>query len=246
MKRSFSIPTAIIFVLAATVGACSAGYDDAYDDGFDDEEVPEQGPLGKADNANCNETELRKCLDNGGGNACYDKWQCEPDCDVTELRKCLDNGGGDPCYDKWYCEPGDEEGVGDSYDAVLGDSLARAARNGAVGYSMGKCYEYVWGALRSVLGAQIESLPIPATSAYQFGEWIIANPSTAKTRLRLVRTMTPARSAPRGSVIVWPRGVCGAHPTHGHIEIAQGDGTACSDYCGLTWTCTPQVFMPVR
>jgi hypothetical protein len=135
---------------------------------------------------------------------------------------------------------------GDTYDPVLGDKFANAAKAGSIGYSKSACYEYVWKALRNVLGWQIESLPIPSTSAYQFGEWIIANPSTAKSQLRLVRTNTPAASAPRGSVIVWPRGVCGYSWSHGHIEIALGNGTACSDFCGTIAGCTAQVFMPVK
>jgi len=135
---------------------------------------------------------------------------------------------------------------GDTYDATLGSQLAAAAKSGSAGYSMSACYEYVWRALRSVIGYQIESLPIPATSAYQFGEWVIANPSTARAELHLARTSTPASSAPRGSVIVWPRGVCGYSSAHGHIEIAQGDGTACSDFCGVIAGCTAQVFMPVK
>ncbi len=172
-------------------------------------------------------------------------------CNKTELNKCLSYGGGDACYGKWGCTA--DEGGGSSsggttdnaYNATLGDKLATAAWNGSAGYSMGRCYSYVWQALRNVLGSQIESLPIPATSAYQFGDWVINNPATAKSRLRLVRTYTPAASAPRGSVIVWPRGVCGYNSVHGHIEIAQGNGTACSDFCGNIRSCTAQVFMPV-
>jgi len=172
-------------------------------------------------------------------------------CNKTELNKCLSYGGGDACYDKWGCSAssggGSSGGTTDSsYNPVLGDNLASAARNGSAGYSMGQCYSYVWRALRNTLGSQIETLPIPPTSAYQFGEWVINNPSTAKTWLRLVRTNTPATSAPRGSVIVWPRGACGYSSTHGHIEIAQGNGTACSDFCGTIRSCTAQVFMPVQ
>jgi hypothetical protein len=134
----------------------------------------------------------------------------------------------------------------DGYDAVLGNKLASAAKSGSIGYSKGACYEYVWRALRNVLGYQIESLPIPSTSAYQFGEWVINNPATAEAKLHLRRIFTPASAAPRGSVIVWPRGVCGYSSSHGHIEIAQGDGTACSDFCGTIAGCTAQVFMPVK
>ncbi len=170
-------------------------------------------------------------------------------CNKTELNKCISYGGGDACYSKWGCSPGAGTGTSPgeaAYNPVLGDNLATAARNGSAGYSMGQCYSYVWRALRNTLGSQIETLPIPPTSAYQFGEWVVNNPSTAKTWLRLVRTNTPAASAPRGSVIVWPRGACGYSSTHGHIEIAQGNGTACSDFCGAIKSCTAQVFMPVQ
>ncbi|MBW2525784.1 MAG: hypothetical protein JRI23_16490 [Deltaproteobacteria bacterium] len=140
---------------------------------------------------------------------------------------------------------GGSTGSGD-YDSVLGNQFANAAQAGSAGYSMGRCYEYVWAALRSVLGWQIESLPIPPTSAYQFGEWVINNPQTARAELHLARTFTSAASAPRGSVIVWPRGVCGYSSTHGHIEISLGNGTACSDFCAPVASCTAQVFMPVH
>jgi hypothetical protein len=141
---------------------------------------------------------------------------------------------------------GSESSADGSYDAALGDKFAKAAKAGSIGYSKSACYEYVWVALRSVLGYQIESLPIPSGSAYQFGEWVINNPATAEAKLHLRRIFTPASAAPRGSVIVWPRGVCGYSSKHGHIEIAQGDGTACSDYCGGIAGCTAQVFMPVK
>jgi hypothetical protein len=135
---------------------------------------------------------------------------------------------------------------GDEYDPVLGNQFANAAQAGSAGYSMSRCYEYVWAALRSALGWQIESLPIPPTSAYQFGEWVIDNPQTARAELHLARSYTAAASAPRGSVIVWPRGGCGYSSTHGHIEISLGNGTACSDFCAPIATCTAQVFVPVK
>jgi hypothetical protein len=40
------------------------------------------------------------------------------------------------------------------------------------------------------------------------------------------------RNAPRGAIIAYDPGCAGFNSTHGHIEVAQGNGTACSDYCG--------------
>lgn len=181
-----------------------------------------------------------QCIQNGGGAACADA-SCANE--SNECYVCVVNSGGTGCVPK--CE-GSSSGGGDTYDPVLGNRFASAAQAGSAGYSMGRCYEYAWKALRSVLGWQIESLPIPSTSAYQFGEWVINNPNTARTELHLARTYVPAASAPRGSVIVWPRGVCGYSSAHGHIEISLGNGTACSDFCGGIAGCTAQVFMPVK
>ncbi|MBW2525781.1 MAG: hypothetical protein JRI23_16475 [Deltaproteobacteria bacterium] len=186
---------------------------------------------GKAD-AQVSREACVACIESGGGAACASR------CPAGECRQCVESRGGTACLVR--CR---EEG---EYDPILGDRFAAAAEAGSIGYSQSACYEYVWAALRSVLGPQIESLPIPPTSAYQFGEWVIANPDRARAELHLERIVTAAADAPRGSVIVWPPGVCGYNCTHGHIEIALGDGTACSDFCGAIAGCTAQVFMPVQ
>lgn len=112
---------------------------------------------------------------------------------------------------------------------------------------MGRCYEFVWSALRSVLGWQIEDLPVPATSAYQFGDWVDAHPQSARSGLALARWKGSARTAPVGSVLVWNPGQCGYSSEHGHIEIKVSTDTACSDFCQAYTKCSePRVYAPVR
>lgn len=133
-------------------------------------------------------------------------------------------------------------------DTALGRRFADAAWSGRLGYSAGQCYAYVWSALLNVLGPGIESLPVPARSAYLFGDWIDRNPASAKKNLRLVKAKGAGVSAPEGSVLVWEPGQCGYNRTHGHIEIALGDGKACSDFCGpIARGCgEPRIYVPTR
>ena len=235
--RSIVLSSSIVIVVSLAAG-CVAPADD--DLGTETEGAPgtAYSSSGKADSAVSPEA-CATCLEHGGGAG------CAPRCPAGECRTCVEYHGGLACLDRCGV---DEEPEDDSseYDAWLGKQFADAAYYGSAGYSKSACYQYVWAALRSVLGWQIESLPIPATSAYQFGEWIINNPGWARDALHLERIYTPAYWAPEGSVIVWPRGACGYSYYHGHIEIALGDGTACSDFCGTIAGCTAQVFMPVK
>ena len=136
----------------------------------------------------------------------------------------------------------------DAIDKALGKQFADAAWYGRLGYSAGQCYAYVWSALRKVLGNRIESLPVPASSAYMFGDWVDNNPVSAKKSLRLVRVKGSGVYSPEGSVLVWEPGQCGYSRSHGHIEISQGDGTACSDFCGpiATGCGEPRIYAPFR
>ena len=231
-----------LFVLTLKLGlavSLAAGCIAPAEDDLGDEDgmaEPGYSSSGKADDPS--PEACATCLEHGGGAGCASR------CPEGDCRSCVEGGGGLACLEQ-CAEQGGSDGPA-AYDAVLGSQLAKAAYAGSAGYSMSMCYQYVWAALRSVLGWQIESLPIPATSAYQFGEWIINNPGWARDALHLERIYTPAYWAPEGSVIVWPRGACGYSYYHGHIEIALGDGTACSDFCGTIAGCTAQVFMPVK
>jgi hypothetical protein len=145
-------------------------------------------------------------------------------------------------------ESAQEAPSANAVDTALGKRFADAAWYGRLGYSAGQCYAYVWSALRKVKGSQIESLPVPARSAYMFGDWVDNNPISAKKSLSLVRAKGSGRSAPEGSVLVWEPGQCGYNSIHGHIEIALGDGTACSDFCGpIARGCgEPRIYVPSR
>ena len=69
-------------------------------------------------------------------------------------------------------------------------------------------------------------------SAYAFGSCGVANPAGMLAGFQLQRVDIDPVNALEGDVITWKRGCVGYNARHGHIEVAQGDGTACSDYCG--------------
>ena len=115
---------------------------------------------------------------------------------------------------------------------------------------MGRCYEYVWYALKRVTGiteSRATQIGVPATSAYQFGDWADQNPSALLNDFGLKKINSSAANAPVGSVIVWDAGQCGFSAVHGHIEIVASPGYACSDFCGYMYNdCgAPRVYMPV-
>jgi hypothetical protein len=115
-------------------------------------------------------------------------------------------------------------------------------------YGRGDCYLYVWLTFKNILGPQIESLPVPNTSAYQFGDWVDVNPDIARSGLKLVRGKYTRWNAPVGSVFVWNRGQGGYNYKHGHIEIKINNSTACSDGC---WPINPngpepRIYIPVK
>lgn len=139
-----------------------------------------------------------------------------------------------------------EESAESAASKGVGASFARAALSGNLGYSASRCYEYVWKALRSVLGYEIESTSVPSRSAYQFGDWADRNPSDLARIFKLKKSSVYPEKAPLGSVIVWNPGQCGYSGAHGHIEIAVGNGKACSDFCGhiATHCSLPRVYVP--
>jgi hypothetical protein len=127
------------------------------------------------------------------------------------------------------------------------EALALAARQGQAGRSLGRCWQYVWDAMvRAGVATQSGGDKLAAAgpcspgqfnnSACCFGRNAAANPDLLYQTFRMKRLSTNPRSAPRGAVIVWDRGCNGYNYTHGHIEVAQGNGTACSDFCGsIAW-----------
>lgn len=136
------------------------------------------------------------------------------------------------------------------FNSTIASSFRSAIIVGTQGrnYGRGDCYLYVWTALKDVLGSHIESLPVPITSAYQFGDWVDANPETARASMKLVRGKYTRWNAPVGSMFVWNRGQGGYNYKHGHIEIKINDSTACSDGC---WPINPsgpepRVYIPVK
>jgi peptidoglycan hydrolase-like protein with peptidoglycan-binding domain len=164
--------------------------------------------------------------------------------------RCI-NPDGAVGYETWYalivnssrCGGPDVEHEQEGADTTRANALASAARQGQAGWAHGRCWAYVWKAMLKTgvatnaggdkLGAAGPcSLGQFNTSAYCFGRNAAANPGLLYQTFRMKRLWVSPRSAPRGAVIVWDRGCNGYSYAHGHIEVAQGDGTACSDFCG--------------
>ncbi len=109
---------------------------------------------------------------------------------------------------------------------------------GSNGSSLGLCWRFVkrameragidWAALQNVGPCSSYNFNL---SAYGFRCNADPNPA-ALADIGMQRINVPTTEAPAGAVIAWDRGCLGFNATHGHIEISQGDGTACSDYCG--------------
>lgn len=101
--------------------------------------------------------------------------------------------------------------------------------------SAGLCYTYVGKALDKS-GVMSESnwalfSKHQQLAADGFAEVADDDDSNLLKNIGYRRVYVDAPSAPVGSVLVYPHGKCGAHPTWGHIEIAVGGARACSDFC---------------
>jgi hypothetical protein len=139
-------------------------------------------------------------------------------------------------------------------------SSRRGSRRRADGSGMGSaglCWHYVyealvrWGISESEYNRLANVGPCSASgfgnSAYCVGRNAAANPQTLQSAWGMTKLNVAPSAAPRGAMITWDRGCNGFHAVHGHIEIAQGDGTACSDYCGRIRAGNPScanVFVP--
>lgn len=69
-------------------------------------------------------------------------------------------------------------------------------------------------------------------SAYCGGRNWNANPNDLQSTWGFTKVDVHPTEAPAGSIIFWDKGCNGFHVRHGHVEIAIGNGRACSDYCG--------------
>jgi hypothetical protein len=116
--------------------------------------------------------------------------------------------------------------------------------SGRGGYSTGSCWAYVKAAmiragladradinqLASRVGMSGYSVQVSAAGFKRAADRASARDLADTMGLRKVNT--PVGQAPRGAVITWAPGCRGYHSRYGHIEVAQGDGYGCSDFCG--------------
>ncbi len=158
----------------------------------------------------------------------YQPWRHTPECE-TVLEKKFD-----------IRSTGKAPSAPASAKAIAG----RSAHWGASRNTTGSCYEYALyaledsGVIRGRKAGQdwrsfYSSISLDYLSAKNFGRWGTANPKAMERVFGLGKIPTPAdpKTIPAGAVIVYEPGTCGFSAKHGHIEIAQGDGTACSDHC---------------
>lgn len=162
-------------------------------------------------------------------------------------------------------EPGGNDGSGGStvagvnIDTAAANRLAQAARRVDGRSSGGYCWRGVKesftqaGYQRSSLDAMGNYGPCSSynfqLSAYCGGRNFNGNAMQLMQHLNMQKIDVHPTEAPVGAVIFWDRGCNGFHATHGHVEIAIGDGRACSDYCGRLrsggGSCS-YVFVPVQ
>ncbi len=140
-----------------------------------------------------------------------------------------------------------------NYDPVLAQRYANEANKGKLGYSVGRCYAYVWQAMirtRNLVDpwGKAGQVGLGLASAYMFGDWADSHPTELRDIFGLQKIESSAADAPVGSTIVWERGQCGFSAAHGHIEIVVSPNYACSDFCGyMRNNCgNPGVYMPVK
>lgn len=119
--------------------------------------------------------------------------------------------------------------------------------SGRGGYSTGQCWGYVKFAMhRAGLASRADIDRLAAKvgmSSYdvQVGASGFARAADRATPEQLASTVGlkkipgPPSQAPRGAIIGWFNRCGGAHAKYGHVEIAMGNGAACSDFC------TPQI-----
>jgi hypothetical protein len=124
-----------------------------------------------------------------------------------------------------------------------GGGAARCT-NGRGGWSSGRCWAYVKAAmiraglatradinqLASRVGMSGYSVQVSAAGFKRAADRASAGDLRETMGLRKVNV--PVGQAPKGAVIAWAPGCRGYHSQYGHIEVAQGDGYACSDFCG--------------
>jgi hypothetical protein len=116
--------------------------------------------------------------------------------------------------------------------------------DGRGGWSSGRCWAYVKAAmiraglatradinqLASRVGMSGYSVQVSAAGFKRAADR--ASASDLADTMGLKKVNTPPSQAPKGAVVAWAPGCRGYHARYGHIEVAQGDGYACSDFCG--------------
>ncbi|WP_168210440.1 N-acetylmuramoyl-L-alanine amidase [Persicimonas caeni] len=116
--------------------------------------------------------------------------------------------------------------------------------DGRGGYSTGQCWAFVKAAmiraglatradinaLAARVGMSGYSVQVSAAGFKRAADR--ASAADLADTMSLRKVDMSVQDAPKGAVIAWAPGCRGFHSRYGHIEIAQGDGYGCSDYCG--------------
>lgn len=157
--------------------------------------------------------------------------------DTIEIITQYGGGGGDPALS------GAMEREGGICSGVGNGGGAPRCSGGVGGYSTADCWAYVKAAmiraglatrsdineLASRVGMSGYSVQVSAAGFKRAADR--ATTSDLADTMHLRKTNIPPTQAPAGAVIAWGPGCLGAHSQYGHIEVAQSNGNACSDYC---------------
>lgn len=129
------------------------------------------------------------------------------------------------------------------YDADYGARIARTALR-VDGHGSGDmCLAETQNSLERAGVKPFPRLP----GAADWDNWALRQSDAQLGTWGFQRQDRAVTDIPKGSIIAWRPGQCGYHRIYGHIEIAVGNGRACSDFCQTIRTnCgAPHVYVPV-
>lgn len=172
-------------------------------------------------------------------------------CDQQQLAVCQQHGGGKACVSKWCTGSTAQSGAAKQPAGTnAGARLASLARRRDGYPSGGRCYEYVYYAIRDAnitSQAVLDQYGVGYGGAWDFARFGESSPA-GMARVGFERSTVSPSDAPLGSILVWRPGQCGYSARYGHIEVVVGGDRACSDFCApIAKGCgAPVVYVPMR